>query len=148
MIGDPNPNRVKSGSDAGRFDFKNHAPANVALGQQYASIRTDLPDVGTATVDEIRGLAESPDDLVRAELTSSPRIPDDVLERLSEPDQAVSTRLATVNTGYPGTADRAAADEDPLVRVAAYASWDLSPGERDRLRGDMKVQRLMGMIAR
>lgn len=146
-MSDTNPNRVKSGSEAGRFTFKDLKPANVELGSKE-DFDTDLPDVGKLTVDEIRGLAESPNDLVRADLLSSPRIPDDVLERFSEPDQSVSVRLATVNTGYPGTADRAAADEDPLVRAAALGAWDLSPADRDRLRGDAKVQRLMGMIAR
>lgn len=138
-----NQNREASG----RFGFKDLQPANVELGKSQ-DFDTDLPDIGNLSQDEIRGLAESPNDLVRADLTSSLRIPDDVLERLSEPDQSVSVRLATANTGYPGTADRAAADEDPLVRAAAYAAWDLSPADRNRLRGDAKVQRLMGMIAR
>lgn len=142
-MSEQNQNREASG----RFGFKELKPANIALGTTE-DIDADLPDIGRLTQDEIRGLAESPDDLVRADLTSSIRIPDDVLERLSEPDQSVSVRLATANTGYPGTADRAAADEDPLVRAAAYGSWDLSPADRNRLRSDAKVQRLMGMIAR
>ncbi|HEX9229304.1 MAG TPA: hypothetical protein VF885_22120 [Arthrobacter sp.] len=142
-MSEQNQNREASG----RFGFKELKPANIALGTTE-DFDADLPDIGRLTQDEIRGLAESPDDLVRADLTSSIRIPDDVLERLSEPDQSVSVRLATANTGYPGTADRAAADEDPLVRAAAYGSWDLSPADRNRLRSDAKVQRLMGMIAR
>lgn len=142
-MSEQNQNREASG----RYGFKDLKPANIALGTTD-DFDTDFPDIGNLTPDEIRGLAESPNDLVRADLTSSIRIPDDVLERLSEPDQSVSVRLATANTGYPGTADRAAADEDPLVRAAAYSSWDLSPADRNRLRGDAKVQRLMGMIAR
>jgi hypothetical protein len=142
-VSDQNQNRETSG----RFGFKDLRPANIELGSS-ADIDTDIPDIGRLTPEEIRGLAESPNDLVRADLTSSIRIPDDVLERLSEPDQSVSVRLATANTGYPGTADRASADEDPLVRAAAYAAWDLSAADRNRLRGDAKVQRLMGMIAR
>jgi hypothetical protein len=48
---------------------------------------TDFPSVGDADVELIRALSESNDPLVRAEVTSSIRVPDDVLERLSEPDQ-------------------------------------------------------------
>jgi hypothetical protein len=142
-VSDQHQNREASG----RFGFKDLKPANIQLGADQ-DFDTDLPDVGSLTPDEIRGLAESPNDLVRADLTSSIRVPDDVLERLSEPDQSVAVRLATANTGYPGTADRAAADEDPLVRAAAYAAWDLSPADRARLRSDAKVQRLMGMLSR
>lgn len=136
----------------------NRVPKGVRSGGQFAASAhtepavnindADFPSVGDADVDQIRALAESNDPLVRAEVTSSIRVPDDVLERLSEADQPTAVRLAAVNTGYAGTADRAAEDPSPLVRAAALAGWDLSDTNRERLDHDPKVQRVMGLIAR
>ncbi|MBG0738678.1 hypothetical protein IV500_04485 [Paeniglutamicibacter antarcticus] len=135
----------------------NRVPKGVRGGGQFAASAhtepalhiadTDLPSVGDADVEQIRTLAQSSDPLVRAEVTSSIRVPDDVLERLSEADQPTSVRLAAVNTGYAGTADRAAEDPHPLVRAAALAGWDLSDTNRERLTSDPKVQRVMGLIS-
>jgi hypothetical protein len=133
------PKGVRSG---GQFAASAHTEPLVSIND------TDFPSVGDADVDQLRALAESNDPLVRAEVTSSIRVPDDVLERLSEADQPASVRLAAVNTGYAGTADRAAADPDPLVRAAALAGWDLSDTNRERLNHDPKVQRVMGFISR
>lgn len=147
MSAPKNHNRVQSGVPAGgQFDFKHQSDPTVELGG-VAGI-PEMPDVATADVDTLRALAEHPDDLVRADLTSSPRIPDDVLERLSEPDQSVAVRLAAASTGYPGTADRAANDPDVFVRLAAVDAWDLSPAERRRLEADRDVHNLMGMLSR
>lgn len=135
----------------------NRVPKGVRSGGQFAasahteplvSIDADFPFVGDADVDQLRALSESNDPLVRAEVTSSIRVPDDVLERLAEADQPAAVRLAAVNTGYAGTADRAAADPDPLVRAAALAGWDLSDTNRERLNHDPKVQLVMGFISR
>lgn len=136
----------------------NRVPKGVRSGGQFAAsahtepqlsiTEPDFPSVGDADVDQLRALAESSDPLVRAEVTSSIRVPDDVLERLSEADQPASVRLAAVNTGYAGTADRAAEDPHPLVRAAALAGWDLSDTNRERLNRDPKVQRVMGLISR
>ncbi|GAA4033877.1 hypothetical protein GCM10023063_17170 [Arthrobacter methylotrophus] len=135
----------------------NRVPKGVRSGGQFAasahteplvSIDTDFPSVGDADVEQLRALAESNDPLVRAEVTSSIRVPDDVLERLAEADQPASVRLAAVNTGYAGIADRAATDPDPLVRAAALSGWDLSDHHRERLSHDPKVQRVMGLISR
>ncbi|MET4144033.1 hypothetical protein [Arthrobacter sp. UYCo732] len=136
----------------------NRVPKGVRSGGQFAAsahqepklsiIDADFPSVGDADVDQIRSLAESNDPLVRAEVTSSIRVPDDVLERLSQSDQPASVRLAAVNTGYAGTGDRAAEDRHPLVRAAALAAWDLSDAHRERLTHDPKVQRVMGLISR
>lgn len=135
----------------------NRVPKGVVSGGQFAASAhtepavsindTDFPSVGDADVDQLRALARSNDPLVRAEVTSSIRIPDDVLENLSE-DEQTAVRLAAVNTGYAGTADRAAEDRHPLVRAAALAAWDLSETHRERLTHDPKVQRVMGLIAR
>jgi hypothetical protein len=57
-------------------------------------------------------------------------------------------RLAAVNTGYAGTADRAAEDPNPLVRAAALAGYDLSDDNRQRLGRDTKVRRVIGLISR
>ncbi|MBT2550487.1 hypothetical protein [Arthrobacter sp. ISL-65] len=136
----------------------NRVPKGVRSGGQFAAsahmepdlsiTNTDFPSVGDADVDQLRALSESSDPLVRAEVTSSIRVPDDVLERLAEADQPPSVRLAAVNTGYAGTADRAAEDPHPLVRAAALAGWDLSDTHRERLTHDPKVQRVMGLISR
>lgn len=136
-------NRVPKGvRGGGQFTASPHAePALGAMDQ-------DFPSVGDASVEELRILASSADPLVRAEVTSSIRVPDDVLEKLAEPDQPTAVRLAAVNTGYAGTADRAAEDPDPLVRAAALAGWDLSQQNRERLDSDRTVQRVMGMISR
>lgn len=136
----------------------NRVPKGVRSGGQFAATaRTepavsikepDFPSVGDADVDELRSLASSSDPLVRAEVTSSVRVSDDILEKLAEPDQPAAVRLAAVNTGYAGTADRAARDRHPLVRASALAGWDLSDDNRERLNHDPKVQRVMGLIAR
>jgi hypothetical protein len=133
------PKGVRSG---GQFAASAHTEPEVHIAD------TDFPSVGDADVDQLRALAESNDPLVRAEVTSSIRVPDDVLERLAEADQPAAVRLAAVNTGYAGTADRAAEDPDPLVRAAALAGWDLSDHHRERLNHDPKVQRVMGLISR
>lgn len=135
-------NRVPKGVvSGGQFAASAHTEPSVSIND------TDFPSVGDADVDQLRALARSNDPLVRAEVTSSIRIPDDVLESLSEDDQT-AVRLAAVNTGYAGTADRAAEDRHPLVRAAALAAWDLSETHRERLTHDPKVQRVMGLIAR
>lgn len=135
-------NRVPKGvRSAGQFAASAHTEPDVHINAP------DFPSVGDADVDQLRALAESNDPLVRAEVTSSIRVPDDVLERLSEADQPASVRLAAVNTGFAGTADRAAEDRHPLVRAAALAGWDLSDLHRERLAQDPKVQRVMGLIS-
>jgi hypothetical protein len=136
----------------------NRVPKGVRGGGQFAAsahtepavniTEADFPSVGDADVDHLRALAESNDPLVRAEVASSIRVPDDVLEKLAEPAQPAAVRLAAVNTGYAGTADRAAEDPHPLVRAAALAGWDLSDTNRERLSHDPKVQRVMGLISR
>lgn len=132
------PRGIRTG---GQFSASPHTEPAVSIAN------SDFPSVGDAGVDEIRDLANSSDPLVRAEVTSSIRVPDDVLEKLAEADQPTAVRLAAVNTGYAGTGDRAAGDRHPLVRAAALASWDLSETNRERLAHDPKVQRVMGLIA-
>lgn len=135
-------NRVPKGvPTGGRFAASEHNEPAVGIAG------TGFPSVGDAGVDELRTLANSPDPLVRAEVTSSVRVPDDVLEQLAAPEQPPAVRLAAVNTGYAGTADRAAKDRHPLVRAAALASWDLSATNRERLARDPKVQHVMGLIS-
>lgn len=108
----------------------------------------ELPDVATCSVEELRLIAEtSSDPLVLAELTSSPRIPDDVLERLAAHDQPASVRLAAAQTGYEGTGDRAALDPNPLVRAMASAAWDLSPENREAIQRDGSVKRILEGIS-
>ncbi len=140
-----NQNRVKKGvPTAGRWTAGEHQEPQVHVGAEPA-----FPSVASAGVEEIRALAAtSKDPIVLAELTSSPVIPDDVLEQLAATDQDTSVRLAAANTGYAGTADRAAEDPHPLVRAVAYSSWDLSDANRRRLGSDRKVQHVMGLIAR
>lgn len=136
-------NRVPKGvRGGGQFAASAHMEPDLSIAD------ADFPSVGDADVDQLRALAESNDPLVRAEVTSSVRVPDDVLERLAEADQPPSVRLAAVNTGYAGTADRAANDPHPLVRAAATAGWDLSEANRERLKHDPEVQRIMRTISR
>jgi hypothetical protein len=139
-----NPNRVQKGvPTAGRF-----APGERTEPAIHVGPDSELPNVATASVAEVRTLAHSKDPIVLAELTSSPVIPDDVLEQLADPAQDTSVRLAAVNTGYAGTADRAAEDPNPLVRAAALAGYDLSDDNRQRLGRDTKVRRVIGLISR
>lgn len=108
-----------------------------------------IPDIGAADPDTLRGLAGHPDSLVRAEVTSSPRVPADVLMGLYEDESNTAVKIAAVNAGGgPELARAASEDEDDLVRAVAFARWDLAPGDRERLRTDTGVQRLMGMISR
>lgn len=108
-----------------------------------------IPDVGTADQDTLRGLAGHPDSLVRAEVTASPRVPDDVLVGLYEDDANTAVKIAAVNAGGgPDLASAASADDDDLIRAVAYARWDLPAEDRVRLNDDPGVQRLIGMISR
>lgn len=137
--------RVPGGtSKGGQFSASEHQEAGVAVG---SGVRP-LPEVGPAGVDEIRALALSPDPLVRAEVTSSLRVPDDVLEDLASPEQPPAVRLAAASTGYAGTADRAATDRNPIVRAVALHSGVLSESNRSRLDADPKVREVIGLIAR
>lgn len=138
-------NRVPGGtSKGGRFAAGEHTEAGISVGYGVQP----MPDVGEAGVDEVRALATSPDPLVRAEVTASPRVPDDVLEELASPRQPTAVRLAAASTGYSGTADRAARDRNPIVRAVALHSGVLSEGNRVRLSKDPKVQQVMGLISR
>lgn len=136
--------RVPGGtSKGGQFSAVERQEAGVSVGGAPT-----LPDVGAAGPDEIRALAASPDPLVRAEVTSSLRVPDDVLEDLAAPDQPAAVRLAAAATGYSGTADRAAEDKNPIVRAVALHSGVLSESKRNRLNNDPKVAEVIGLIAR
>lgn len=138
-------NRVPGGnSKGGQFSAIERQEAGVSVGNDPRP----MPEVGTAGVDEVRAMASNPDPLVRAEATSSIRVPDDVLEALASPEQPDAVRLAAAATGYAGTADRAAEDRNPLVRAVALHSGVLSASNRARLGSDLKVQQVMGMIAR
>lgn len=138
-----NRNRVSGGIPAGgQFAPRGHSEASVALAGANR-----VPDMGTADVEELRSLVEHPDPVVRCELLSSPRVPEDVVERLSEHDQEVFVRLAAVNTGYPGASDRAVNDPNPIVQAAALFSWDVSAADRKRLESDASVQRMMSIIS-
>lgn len=135
--------RVPGGtSKGGQFSAVERQEAPLSVGGAPS-----LPDVGPAGPDEIRALAASPDPLIRAEVTSSLRVPDDVLEELAEPDQPTAVRLAAAATGYAGTADRAAEDRNPIVRAVALHSGVLSETKRSRLENDPKVIEVIGLIA-
>ena len=126
------------------------AGAGLPTGADFDGSNFDaIPDVGSADPDTLRGLAGHPDSLVRAEVTASPRVPDDVLMGLYEDETNTAVKIAAVNAGGgPALARAASEDEDDLVRTVAYARWDLSQGDRDRLSSDTGVQRLMGMLSR
>lgn len=126
------------------------AGASLTSGADFDGSNFDaIPDVGAADPDTLRGLAGHPDSLVRAEITSSPRVPDDVLMGLYEDEPNTAVKIAAVNAGGGSELARAASqDEDDLVRAVAFARWDLPAGDRDRLSADSGVQRLMGMISR
>ncbi|MCC3299472.1 hypothetical protein [Arthrobacter caoxuetaonis] len=138
-----NPNRVPEGvPSGGQFAAAPHGEPIVSIAPAAG-----FPDIREAGQAQLRLLARSADPAVRAEVTSSPVVPDDVLEELSSHTQAPAVRLAVVNTGYAGTAERAAEDPSPIVRASALASWDLSEIGRRRLEKDPEVQRFMSLIA-
>lgn len=141
-----NENRLPAGvKGAGRWTFGQKNPSDVTL-----NVRPDgdsLPDVATCDVDEVRRLADSNDPAVLAELTSSPRIPDDVLERLADHHQPTSVRLAAAQTGYAGTGDRAATDPNPLIRAVALSAWDLSEKHREAIGKDRSVQKVLEALS-
>lgn len=137
------PRVLKGLKGAGRFSATAHGEGNVTVGGAPS-----FPDVATATPDQIRDLARtSRDPEVLAELTSSPAITEDVLEQLADPAQDTSVRLAVAQTGYAGTADRAAHDPNPLVRAVAACGWDVSEANRNRLRHDRGVQHVLRLIS-
>lgn len=133
---------LKGIKGAGRFAGNIHTEGDLTLGRQ-----SSFPNLEHATADQIRDLSHSHDASVLAELTSSPAITDDVLERLAAPSQATSVRLAAAHTGYAGTADRASHDRNPFVRAVAAHGWDISDANRDRLHGDRTVQRVLEGLA-
>ncbi|MCU6479094.1 hypothetical protein [Arthrobacter sp. A2-55] len=132
-------------------------PRGVTTGGQFAAKRQSessvaLPAPGASaprldTVADVRQAATSPDPLVRAGAAGSPLIPDDVLEALSQPEQPASVRIAAARTGYANTANRAAADRNPIIRALAATGWDLSDSNRQRLKNDAKVQQFMVQVA-
>lgn len=141
-----NENRLPAGvKGAGRWTFGQKGVADVEL--NTAPAQESFPDVATCDVDEVRRLAESSDPTVRAELTSSPRIPDDVLERLADHRQPTAVRLAAAQTGYAGTGDRAATDPSPLVRAVALTAWDLSAEHREAIGNDRSVQKVLEALS-
>ena len=130
----------------GRFSEHLHGEPGLNLSAGVESV-PDLSGIAEADADTIREIARSTSDpLVKAELTSNPRIPDDVLEELADPSERVDVRLAVANTGYPGAADRAAKDPHPLVRASAYGSWDLSEENRKRLAEDPGVKKVLSAL--
>ena len=141
-----NDNRLPVGvKGAGRWTHAQKETPDFTLGG-----RPDpevFPDIANCDVDEVRHLADSTDPLVLAELTSSPRIPDDVLERLADHQQPTSVRLAAVQTGYAGTGDRAATDPSPLVRAVALSAWDLSEEHREAIGNDRSVQKVLEALS-
>lgn len=136
------PRVLKGLKGAGRFTATTHGEGNVTVGG-----KASFPDVEGATPDQLRDMARSQDPVVLAELTSSPSIPDDVLEQLADPSQETSVRLAAAQTGYAGTADRAAHDPSPMVRAVAAYGWDVSDHNRNRLRHDHGVQKFLRLIS-
>lgn len=69
------------------------------------------------------------------------------LDRMQDLDQPFGVRLAAANTGYAGTAMRAAADPNPIVRAAAVNGWDLPAFRRRVLARDPAVQRVMAVLS-
>lgn len=141
-----NENRLPSGvRGGGRWTHPQRNTADgISLGGPVPpGAESVFTDIGSLDIANLRRLVESPDALVRAELTSSPRVPDDVLERLAEHDQPAAVRLAAAQTGYAGTGDRAAADPNPLVRAMALAAWDLSPENKEAIGNDRSVQKVI-----
>lgn len=136
------PRVLKGLNGAGRFAKHLFGESNVTVGPAPS-----LPDLAGAGPDDIRALSASSDPAVLAELTASPAISDDVLEKLQAPSQPTAVRLAAVSTGYAGTADRAARDPHPLVRAAALVGWDLSEDSRTRLANDHRVRHALQAIS-
>lgn len=63
-------------------------------------------------------------------------------------EQPTEARAAAARTLYPGVAEAASHDPDPLVRAIAMEGWDLPEDSADRLRSDPQVQAVMAFVTR
>ena len=69
----------------------------------------------------------------------SPTVTPDELDGLLDHSQPVHVRAAAARTPYPGVAERASYDPNPLVRALALEGWDLTEESRERLKRDPGV---------
>lgn len=150
-----NPRELKGRPGAGRWVKKVNSEADLDLEDDvlgeitHEDFSEQAPLPYDASADEIRNLVDSPDHVVRAELPSYPNVTDDVLERLQQPDQELTTRQSVLATMYPGVAERASNDDHPLIRAhALHTGWDLHDSTRKRLEKDGGVQHVMEIISR
>ena len=63
-------------------------------------------------------------------------------------EQPTEVRAAAARTVYPGVAEAASHDPDPLVRAIAMDGWDLPADSAHRLRSDPQVQAVMAFVTR
>lgn len=68
------------------------------------------------------------------------------LNDLLDHHQPVCVRAAVARTPYPGVAEKASYDPEPLVRALAMEGWDLSAASRQRLAADEGVGQVLRVL--
>lgn len=107
----------------------------------------DSVDVITAQPHDLDAYVHHPDPYVRADATANPGLTDEHVEVLADPHiQPEHVRHSLSLCPRPGVAARLANDPSPTVRLSASESWDYSDADRQRLRSDPAVSRLMSLL--
>lgn len=139
-----NRTRVPKGTPAkgGQFTAASHDEAAVSL---VAGPDADLSKLRDLSEDQLLHLAYSASPPVREAILRLPNVSDSVLAALAEPTQPVAVRVSTAATMFPGTAERAASDPDPLVRAHA-AVWSLDENQQEELLQDRGVRHVLDLL--
>lgn len=120
---------------AARTDLPHEVYARLAE-DPVLRVREELAD--NSGIDEalMRSLADDPDDDVRHRLAHHPRLPLDILDRLTHAIRIRSTLLPRIASASPAEVDEMAASPNPVVRMLVAERRDLPDAVRDTLAGD------------
>lgn len=139
-------------ASSGRFVAKDFHDAAGGMDALQPASRPDLDagvnDLGAAgaTQAELLELLRHPNPLARAEVLASADATPEMVARLSEPDQHISSRLAAAQSFHRGAAARASRDRDPVVRLLSRTGWDLPAADARRLDNDPQVAKVRAAL--
>jgi hypothetical protein len=147
-----NPKRKPAGvPSGGQFAAKSNPESDVTLDSAYAAHPSRLPSleaIASADADRLWAYIHHSEPLVRADAANNLAVTHDQLDQLADPAvQPFEVRASVARLLYPGVANRAASDPDPVVRAIALDGWDLTNTVRDELERDEVVQRVRRMLA-
>jgi len=106
-----------------------------------------LAEITSADAEQLWEYVLHSDPLVRADAANNLAVTHEQLDLLANPAlQPFEVRASVARLLYPGIADRAAADPDPVVRAIALDGWDLTETARERLLRDDAVRRVRVLL--